>query len=91
MWFPPATIPLGAEQPGTPPVMVLGLSRMLAAMMIPSKQTVDLLAGVWALLNVLGGVPKELVWDNETGIGRRGKLTEPVRAFPRRWASASTR
>lgn len=83
LWFPPARIPLGADQAGTPPVlvMVLGFSRMLAAMMIPSKQTVDLLAGMWALLNVLGGVPKELVWDNETGIGRRGKLTEPVRAF----------
>ncbi len=25
--------------------------------------------------------PKELVWDSESGIGRRNKLTEPARAF----------
>ena len=36
---------------------------------------------MWALLNVLGGVPKELVWDSETGIGRRNKLTVPAKAF----------
>ncbi|WP_456505171.1 IS21 family transposase [Arthrobacter sp. UYCu723] len=83
LWFPPAVIPLGAGQTGTPPVlvMVLGFSRMLAAMMIPSRQTVDLLCGMWALLSVFGGVPKELVWDSESGIGRRNKLTEPARSF----------
>lgn len=55
---------------------------MLAALMLPSRQSVDLLCGMWALLSVFGGVPKEeLVWDSETGIGRRNKLTEPARSF----------
>jgi hypothetical protein len=26
-------------------------------------------------------VPRELWWDNEAGIGRRGRLTEPVTAL----------
>jgi len=71
--------------------MVSGFSRMLAAMMIPTRQTVDLLSGMWTFLNLLGGVPKELVWDSETGIGRRNKLTEPAKAFAGTLGTASIR
>lgn len=49
-------------------------------MMIPSKATVDLLAGMWMLLNLVGGVPRKLLWDNETGIGK-GKLTAAASSF----------
>jgi hypothetical protein len=39
------------------------------------------LAGMWALLMVLGGVPRKLVWDNEPGIGQHRKLTDAAAAF----------
>ena len=42
----------------------------------------DLVAGMWQLLSTqLGAVPHALWWDNEAGIGRRGRLTEPVTGF----------
>jgi hypothetical protein len=80
LWFPPAKIPLGFEQCGSPPVLVMvaAFSRFITAMMLPSRQTMDLVAGMWLLLSQLGAVPHELWWDNEAGIGRRGRLTDPV-------------
>ena len=83
LWFPEAEIPLGWGQVGTPPVLVLtsGFSRLITAMMIPSRRTGDLLAGMWALLQVLGGVPRKLVWDNEPGIGQNRRLTDGAAAF----------
>ena len=57
----------------------------MAAVMIPSRQAADLLAGHWALLSGSGAVPRELVWDNEGAVGpwRGGKpkLTEDFEAF----------
>ena len=65
--------------------MVSGYSRMTTATMIPSRQSPDLLAGHWALIQGLGRVPKILVWDNESAVGqwRGGKpaLTEAMNAF----------
>ncbi|RCW41081.1 transposase [Halopolyspora algeriensis] len=87
LWFPPVDIPLGYEQVGRPPVLVLvsGYSRVIAAVMVPSRQAGDLLAGHWRLLSGWGRVPKVLVWDNEAAIGswRGGKpqLTETMAAF----------
>ncbi|MBJ8344456.1 IS21 family transposase [Antrihabitans sp. YC2-6] len=84
LWFPPAKIPLGLGQVGCPPVLVMvaAFSRFITATMLPSRVTMDLVAGMWQLLsNQLGAVPHELWWDNETGIGRRGRLTDPVTAF----------
>lgn len=49
--------------------------------MLPSRQTPDLLLGTWALLNTLGRVPRRLVWDNESGIGRRNRLAAGVAEF----------
>ena len=50
--------------------------------MIPSKTTADLLAGIWSLLSTqLGAAPRRLIWDNETGIGKRNKLTTGVGQF----------
>ena len=39
LWFPPAPVPLGAGQEGSPPVLVMtsGYSRMRWAVMIPSR------------------------------------------------------
>lgn len=84
LWFPPVKIPLGFGQFGTPPVLVMvaAFSRFITAMMLPSRTTMDLVAGMWTLLaSRFGAVPHQLWWDNEAGIGRRGRLTDPVTAF----------
>jgi transposase len=84
LWFPPAKIPLGFDQVGCPPVLVMvaAFSRFITAVMLPSRQAMDLVAGMWLLLSgQLGAVPHELWWDNEAAIGRRGRLTDPVTGF----------
>jgi transposase len=87
LWFPPAPVPLGAGQEGSPPVLVMtsGYSRMRWAVMIPSRTAPDLIAGHWQLLAAMGAVPRQLVWDNEGAVGswRRGKpmLSEEFEAF----------
>lgn len=87
LWFPPVEVPLGAGQVGSPPVLVMvsGYSRMIFAIMLPSRQGPDLIAGHWVLLQRMGAVPRELVWDNEAAVGSwragRPKLTEEFEAF----------
>jgi transposase len=87
LWFPPVEVPLGAGQVGSPPVLVMvaGYSRMMFAVMLPSRQAPDLIAGHWLLLSAMGAVPRELVWDNEAAVGSwragRPKLTEEFEAF----------
>jgi transposase len=87
LWFPPVDVPLGFGQVGRPPVLVAvcGYSRWLSAVMIPSRQSGDLLAGHWELLSRLGAVPKALVWDNESAVGSwkagRPQLTTAMNAF----------
>jgi transcriptional regulator with XRE-family HTH domain len=84
LWFPPARIPLGAGQVGSPPVLVIvaSFSRFITGRMLPSRMTPDLLAGMWSLLSgQLNAVPRRLLWDNEAGIGRRGHLAEGVAGF----------
>lgn len=82
LWFPHEPLPLGHGQEGTPPVLVMTstFSGFFQALMLPSRTTPDLLGGMWSLLQAAQAVPKRLLWDNETGIGR-GKLTEPTAAF----------
>jgi transposase len=80
-WFPPAQVPVGhgkvASGGEVPPVLVMasGYSRWMLGLMIPSRHAEDLVLGTWRLLQQLGGVPKQLVWDNEGGVGkfRRGR------------------
>jgi transposase len=87
LWFPPVDIALGHGQVGRPPVLVMvsGYSRMIFAMMIPSRQSADLIAGHWDLLGRIGALPRELVWDNESAVGswRAGKpkLAQEFEAF----------
>ncbi|MEW1909441.1 IS21 family transposase [Kitasatospora sp. NPDC085895] len=72
LWFPLADIPLGYGQTGRPPVLVMvsGYSRVITARMLPTRTTADLIDGHWRLLTDWGAVPKTLVWDNESGVGR---------------------
>jgi transposase len=84
-WFPPAEISLGhgktASGGDVPPVLVMasGYSRWMLGLMIPSRHAEDLVLGTWRLLQQLGGVPKQLVWDNEGGVGKfRGRGRPPA-------------
>jgi len=87
LWFPPVDVPLGFGQVGRPPVLVMvcGYSRWLSAVMIPSRQGPDLLAGQWQLIAGLGAAPRALVWDNESAVGQwrggRPQLTEAMNGF----------
>jgi len=75
-WFPPAGIPVGhgtvVSGEASPPVLVMasGYSRWMLGLMIPSRHAEDLVLGTWELLQRLGGVPGQLVWDNEGGVGK---------------------
>jgi transposase len=62
--------------------MVSGYSRIIAARMLPSQRTGDLIDGHWQLLSGWNAVPKMLVWDNEAGVGQ-GKVTADFAAFAR--------
>ena len=83
LWFPQVDLGLPGVRRGLLPVLVMvaSFSRFITAMMLPSRTTGDLLAGMWLLLNQLGAVPRRLVWDNEAGIGRGGRLAAGVAGF----------
>jgi hypothetical protein len=83
LWFPPARIPLEDGSRVLLPVLVItaAYSRFTTGRMIPTRTTADLLLGSWELIRGLGRVPRRLIWDNETGIGRGGKLAGGVAAF----------
>jgi transposase len=90
LWFPPIQVPVGFGQTRRPtqlPVltMVTGYSRWLSAALIPTRSAADLFAGWWQLISGLGAVPRVLVWDGESAIGRwrggRVELTAECQAF----------
>ncbi|MBB1510609.1 IS21 family transposase [Tessaracoccus sp. MC1756] len=83
LWFPPRKIPLENGTSALLPVLVMtaAYSRFVLGRMIPTKTTEDLLLGTWQLLQLLGRVPRRLIWDNERGIGRGPHRAEGVPAF----------
>lgn len=94
LWFPGKVIPVNAPAgeargwvEGRPVVdlpvltMVAAFSGFIMALLLPTRKTGDLVAGMWQLLAGLGGVPKMLVWDNESGIGQHHRLTLGARSF----------
>jgi transposase len=83
LWFPPKRIPLEDGTSALLPVLVMvaAHSRFITARMLPTRRTPDLLLGSWDLIGQLGRVPRRLIWDNEAGIGRRGRLAVGVAAF----------
>lgn len=83
LMFPPVRIPVAGGEPRVLPVLVMvcSHSRFITATMIPSRTTGDLLAGMWVLISGLGAVPRRLIWDNESGIGRRNSYAAGVSAF----------
>ncbi len=83
LWFPPKKIPLENGTSTLLPVLVItaAYSRFVVGRMIPSKATEDLLLGMWQLLQLLGRVPRRLIWDNEKGIGWGPHRSVGVPAF----------
>ena len=83
LWFPPKEIPLEDGSRTLLPVLVITAahSRFMVGQMIPTRTTADLLLGMWMLLQLLGRVPRRLIWDNETGVGRGKRHAEGVSAF----------
>ncbi len=62
-------------------VMTCAHSRFMLGRMIPTRRAEDLLLGMWELLLRLGRVPRRLIWDNESGIGRGRRHADGVGAF----------
>ncbi|MDG4668651.1 IS21 family transposase [Mycobacterium sp. 236(2023)] len=84
LWFPGAVVPDHAGVLRSFPVLVMvaAYSRFIAAVMLPSRITGDLLAGMWQLLSGdIDAIPRTLLWDNESGIGQRGRLAQGVSGF----------
>jgi Helix-turn-helix domain of resolvase len=83
LWFPPKRIPLEDGSRVLLPVLVIvaAYSRFMTGRMLPTRKTEDLLLGSWELLRQLGRVPRRLIWDNEAGIGRGGRLASGVAEF----------
>jgi transposase len=89
-WFPDIGLPVGFGQTRTAkqlPVltMVSAYSRMLFALLIPTRAAQDLYCGWWQHLSRLGAVPRVLVWDGEGAVGEyaggRNKLTRECHEF----------
>jgi transposase len=83
LWFPPKRIPLEDGSEALLPVLVLvpAHSRYITGEMVPTRQTPDLLLGMWSLIAAFGRVPRRLLWDNESGIGQRNRLAHGVGEF----------
>lgn len=95
LWFPGKVIPVDVDPASKAPgwvggrpaadlpvlTMVAAFSGFIMALLLPTRKTGDLVAGMWQLLTGLGGVPKMLVWDNESGIGQHHRLTLGARSF----------
>lgn len=83
LWFPPKRIPLEDGTTALLPVLVIvpAFSRFITGEMVPTRHTEDLLLGSWSLIRSFGRVPRRLIWDGETGIGRRGRPAAGVAEF----------
>lgn len=84
VWQPRDEIPVGHGQTrlGWVVVACLGYSRAGAGVLVFSKQTEDLLAGIAGCLARLGALPKELVWDRQAGIhGHGGRPSDAFASF----------
>ena len=84
VWQPREEVPVGHGQTrrGWVVVACLGYSRAGAGVLIFSKETEDLLAGIAGCLERLGGLPRTLVWDRQAGIhGHAGRPSDAFAGF----------
>lgn len=81
LWFPGQVVPdhVGVLRSFPVLVMVAAYSRFVAAVMIPSRVTGDLLAGMWQLLaQCIGAIPRPCC-------GTTSPVSAIVAAWPRAW------
>jgi transposase len=84
VWQPRQEVPVGHGQTrrGWVVVACLGYSRAGAGVLVFSRETEDLLAGIAGCLERLGGLPRTLVWDRQAGIhGHAGRPSDAFAAF----------
>ena len=86
LWQPDVEIPVGFGQTAKlwTVVGVSGFSRLIGALMVPSRAAHDVLAGMLGVIEGFGAVPRKAVWDQEGCIGRirRGQvLTAEFQVF----------
>jgi transposase len=87
LWQPDAEIPVGFGQGAKlwTVVGVAGFSRLIGALMVPSRAAHDVLAGMLDVIGQFGAVPRKVVWDQEGCIGRirqgRQVLTAEFQSF----------
>lgn len=84
VWQPREEVPVGHGQTrrGWVVVACVGFSRAGAGVLVFSKETEDLLAGIAGCLTRLGALPRTLVWDRQAGIhGHGGRPTDAFAAF----------
>jgi transposase len=84
LWEPGEEVPVGHGQArrGWVVIACLGYSRAGAGVLVFSKQTEDLLAGIAGCLERLGALPETLVWDRQVGLhARDGRPTDAFAAF----------
>ena len=72
LWQPDVGIPVGFGQAQKlwTVVGVSGFSRLIGALMVPSRAAHDVLAGMLHVIDGFGAVPRKAVWDQEGCIGR---------------------
>lgn len=72
LWLPDVEIPVGFGQTLKLWVVVgvSGFSRLIGALMVPSRAAHDVLAGMGHVIDGFGAVPRKAVWDQEGCIGR---------------------
>jgi transposase len=87
LWQPDVGIPVGFGQTQKlwTVVGVSGFSRLIGAVMIPSRAAHDVLAGMLEVIVGFGAVPRKAVWDQEGCVGRirqgRQVLTAEFQSF----------
>ncbi len=84
VWQPRSEIPVGHGQTrqGWVVIACLGYSRAGAGVLVFSKETEDLLAGISGCLERLGALPQLLVWDRQAGIhAHQGRPTDAFAGF----------
>jgi transposase len=84
LWQPRDGVPVGHGQTrrGWVVIACLGYSRAGAGVLVFSRETQDLLAGIVGCLKRLGALPRTLVWDRQAGIhGHGGRPSDAFAAF----------
>jgi transposase len=83
LWEPRGLIPVGYGQTRRGWVVTAELcwSRLIAAVLIFSKQAPDILWGLGRCLARIGALPEKLVWDREAAIAAGGRPTDEFASF----------